>query len=53
MLGTFHLDSLRTIATRARSIPVRAITAPDLGPPAAGRVHHIQEGELVNESGLL
>jgi hypothetical protein len=52
MLTTFHPDSVRTIATLARSIPVRAIRALDLAPPAGVRVHHIQEGELVNESEL-
>jgi ATP-dependent helicase YprA (DUF1998 family) len=52
MLTTFHPDSVRTIATLAKSISVRAISALDLAPPAGVRVHHIQEGELVNESEL-
>jgi hypothetical protein len=49
MLTTFLPDSVGTIATLARSISLRAVRAVDLAPPAGVRVHHIQEGELVNE----
>jgi hypothetical protein len=52
MLTTFHPDSVRTIADVTRSISVRAIRALDLAPLPGVRVHHIQEGELVNESEL-
>src|SRR5207244_7622370 len=52
MLTTFHADGVRAIAEAVRSMPGRSVGGPELAPPPGVRIHHIQEGEQVNESEL-